>query len=124
MYKRSAPTSLVSWPMHDNRESQLVTDIRYRNFQTLMQIYAETAGDQTLRGFAKRIDVAEPYLSQVRNRAKTVGPKLARRLEEKFDCTPGWMDVRHDPADRQVIRTFLGALIVVLLGGLVLLWLL
>lgn len=73
-------------------------EIRLSNLQALIQ-KAGTAAE-----FSKQSDIATSLLSQIlsTNPTRNVGDKLARKIEEKLQLPPGWMDAQHQSAPKSV----------------------
>lgn len=64
-------------------------DIRRENMQGL------AAEWETLEALAERVGSSARTLSQIRNRTRNMGAKLARQFEERLGKPLGWMDARH-----------------------------
>ena len=81
-----------------------IDDIRYRNLLLLLQ---EAGNNQA--EVARRCDTSPSYINQILRRLKTpkgttrsVGTRLARRLEQGFSKPTGWMDEDHHGKGSQV----------------------
>lgn len=70
-------------------------DIRREN----MQLLAAESG--TLEALAERVGSSARTLSQIRNRTRNMGAKLARQFEVRLGKSLGWMDARHNATDTQ-----------------------
>lgn len=80
---------LSNWPGMDNKE------IRRENMLLLR-------GGGTLEQLAAKTDTAAAYLSEINNRTRGMGDKLARKIEKKLRLPRGWMDISHVKATHQV----------------------
>ncbi len=65
-------------------------EIRLINLLTLAKRYGQDVE------FCKRIDMNPSYLPQLKARSKSIGDKVARKVEEKLGLERGYMDVVHD----------------------------
>jgi len=81
-----------------------IDEIRYRNLLLLVQ---EAGNNQA--EVARRSDTSPSYINQIIRRLKTpngtvrsVGTRLARRLEQGFSKPKGWMDEDHDSKSSRV----------------------
>jgi plasmid maintenance system antidote protein VapI len=86
------------------------TQIRYKNYLDLLArcetewgirkgILARISREAAARG----ISLDPVYLSHLRNQVRDMGDDTARKLEEYFGLSTGWMDSLHDesqPADQ------------------------
>lgn len=70
-----------------------VKEIRLNNLLALAGRY-----DQDIE-FCKRIEMNPSYLPQLKGKTKTIGDKIARKVEEKLGLPHGYMDVTHDPSE-------------------------
>ncbi len=75
-------------------------------FEEFVRHTARHADAATLRGlerrFAERLQIQPSYWSQIKNRSRQIGERLARQFEHLCHKPRGWMDVAHDaktPAD-------------------------
>lgn len=66
-------------------------EIRLINLLNLAKRYGQDVE------FCKRIDMNPSYLPQLKARTKSIGDKVARKVEEKLNLERGYMDVVHDP---------------------------
>jgi SOS-response transcriptional repressor LexA len=72
-------------------------DIRHENLLTLLRDVG------TLAEIARQCEISEAYLSQIKNRSKesktgtprTMGDKIARKIEKGLGLNFGWMDADH-----------------------------
>jgi hypothetical protein len=71
-------------------------------FEEFVRATARHADAATLRGlerrFAERVQIQPSYWSQIKNRSRQIGERLARQFEHLMHKPRGWMDQRHDPA--------------------------
>lgn len=70
-----------------------VKEIRLNNLLALASTY-----DQDVE-FCKRIEMNPSYLPQLKSKTKTIGDKIARKVEEKLGLPHGYMDVTHGPSE-------------------------
>jgi hypothetical protein len=70
-----------------------VKEIRLNNLLALASRY-----DQDIE-FCKRIEMNPSYLPQLKGKTKTIGDKIARKVEEKLGLPHGYMDVTHAPSE-------------------------
>jgi hypothetical protein len=81
-----------------------ITEIRYRNFKSLFEQFKEMvrrddpgAPDKgMLKLFGDRVGVREAYMSHINTKYKGIGPTTARKIEEAFKLSHGWMDQQHE----------------------------
>lgn len=48
---------------------------------------------------AKRLGVSQPYISQIKSRARNMGSPTARNIEQKMSYPPGYMDLPPEQAE-------------------------
>lgn len=70
-----------------------IKEIRLANLLSLAQRHGQDID------FCKRIEMNPSYLPQLKSRLKTIGDKVARRVEEKLGLQRGYMDVSHEPTE-------------------------
>lgn len=70
-------------------------EIRWRNLVWLFR----QSGLRFDAEFASKIGIAPGYYSQVMDRKKNIGNKVARRIEKNLNKPIGWMDIKHDAED-------------------------
>lgn len=70
-----------------------IKEIRLLNLLTLAQKHGQDID------FCKRIDMNPSYLPQLKSRGKSIGDKIARKVEEKLGLQRGFMDVSHESAE-------------------------
>ncbi|MFM0518035.1 hypothetical protein PQR08_11445 [Caballeronia jiangsuensis] len=92
-----------------------VTEIRYQNFLRLFeQVKDETRRQDPdapekgmLKLFGERVGVREAYMSHINTRYKGIGPGSARKIEQAFKLSHGWLDRQHDspaPANQERVK--------------------
>lgn len=64
--------------------------VRYENFMKLLNSY-----DGSDREFADAAGISPMYISQMKNKVRSVGKNSARKIEKGLDKPDGWMDARH-----------------------------
>jgi len=68
-------------------------------FEEFVRATARHADAATLRGlegrFAERVQIQPSYWSQIKNRSRQIGERLARQFERLCHKPTGWMDQRH-----------------------------
>lgn len=67
-----------------------IKQIRLHNFLAL------SAGYDTKQQFCKAISIRPAYFSQLKAGTKTIGDKVARRIEELLDIPTGFLDTLQD----------------------------
>lgn len=71
-------------------------------FEEFVRHAARHADAATLRGlerrFAERLQIQPSYWSQIKNRSRQIGERLARQFEHLCHKPRGWMDEPHEPA--------------------------
>lgn len=80
-----------------------VSEIRHENFLLLFEMFKRQVWaswpDEPERGMLRRMsktfDLSERWLSHVKVGRKTVGHNTARKLEDLFGLSVGWMDTQH-----------------------------
>lgn len=70
-------------------------------FDEFVRQAARNPDAATLRGlegrFAERLQIQPSYWSQIKNRSRQIGERLARQFEQRMHKPFGWMDQRHEP---------------------------
>jgi transcriptional regulator with XRE-family HTH domain len=73
----------------------IITNIRHKN---LMTLFAESR--QSSKDFAQRVGLSPGHFSQIKQRARTIGSIVARRIEGELKLERGWLDT-----DQEIIRS-------------------
>jgi transcriptional regulator with XRE-family HTH domain len=72
----------------------IISNIRHKN---LMTLFAESR--QSNKDFAQRIGLSAGHYSQIKQRKRTIGSTVARRIEGELKLERGWLDT-----DQEIIR--------------------
>lgn len=80
-----------------------VSEIRHKNFLLLFEMFKQEVWSSwpdepergMLRKMSKAYGLSERWLSHVKVGRKTVGHNTARKLEDLFGLSVGWMDQEH-----------------------------
>ncbi|MFY7857720.1 MAG: hypothetical protein ACOVQT_16380 [Rubrivivax sp.] len=76
--------------------AQVRLDNALRLFEEFVRATARHADAATLRGlegrFAERIGIQPSYWSQIKNRSRQIGERLARQFEQRCHKPAGWLD--------------------------------
>lgn len=72
-----------------------ISEIRHENFIKLRENYKSD------RDFSKQIGISHTFTSNIKNKVKNIGEKIARQIEEYLVLPYGWMDQDHDKDDSE-----------------------
>lgn len=65
-------------------------EIRHLNLSKLLERFS------TKRSFAEKCDLAPGHVSQMYNKSRDIGDRVAEKIELSLGLSRGWMDQRHD----------------------------
>jgi SOS-response transcriptional repressor LexA len=71
-----------------------IKEVRHRNLLALASRYGGSPGWQTR--LAEACELAPGHVSQMANKTRNVGDKVARKIEAGTGLPEGWMDLPHD----------------------------
>jgi hypothetical protein len=85
-----------------------ISEIRYRNFKHLFEQFKEVVRRDDpgapekgmLKLFGERVGVREAYMSHINTKYKGIGRTTARKIEQAFKLSDGWMDREHEKNER------------------------
>jgi hypothetical protein len=85
-----------------------ITEIRYRNFKHPFEQFKEVVRRDDpgapekgmLKLFGERVGVREAYMSHINTKYKGIGRTTARKIEQAFKLSEGWMDREHEKKER------------------------
>lgn len=64
-------------------------EIRRANLAALIESHG------SIRALADKVGTAPNYLSEIKNRERDMGDRLARKIEAALELSAGWMDASH-----------------------------
>jgi len=73
-------------------------EIKETRRQNLLRLI-DRVPTKTIEELAEKVDTAPNYLSEIKNKVRNMGTRLARKMEKNFALETGWMDLPHPEED-------------------------